>query len=953
LAEYLAGNTDGSNLNLAKAEMDNDGRLSSHDVYLLLNWLPEEADMTNTVPANGSRKVTVEIKVNDTKLNNYPSGAYIEGFTNIECVTVDGEGKDYGHVHSIPVLGFYGSWTDPSMFDNTSYIDTLYNEGKTPYTGNSDTNYVQLTYNGVSKKFSGNPYIVESEFPAGRLAVNSSTVFNTFKYNLLRAAGTVGFAVSKIDDYNGNVTSVMNSSIISSNTEGIWYYQQQSAWQNTSSKSKTVSVKLSDLALNEGDKFRIGIYAIPEYNAMKVNNDYSSASAGVLGSAKFNSLLLSNVLGKGALVGYDFAVDNTKPVISSATLSGKNITVNASDNMNLAYLAVMSLDGTTKYAEIAPGTSTYSITFDATTAINNAKGYVAVFAGDYAGNEDAVAIQVNSNTSGVDPYTVTSISLTPGSLDLYKGNEADLTVNVSPLTANNREVTWSSSKTSVATVDANGHVVAVGRGTATITATSKANTSIKATCSVNVTSVDKTLNGIVWDEEGGEYFSSFNSSSLPAWNKLHNDNKQMDLQTAFMNSTSDLYAGTLDSNMSTVLYKVNRSTYDLTEFGTNYVAAFDVARSKSGYFAYVFAKYAIIGNLNPETEDGETFSGFPYGLLDFNEKTGSEAYLCGIAIKSYGSNSSVYYLLDEDGKIWQTTLSSRTSLSFGTPSLVIDTGIPTSFMYQSLYYDGSYIFWSHYNGSETELIIIDPSTKKIYHAGDFGEGVWPVAGLYVNGSVAPAAVDDEIDTEEYNPDLTPIMTRDQLITDEVISRFNSEYEKMNSHKNNTESITEQLANEVVGSTESIKGYNFIRKETETTLSNDSNTSIVLSEDEETTNGVYFVEYDNTILNNPVVSFNPANEVKAFRIDESTGTIKIVYAAKNGIEANDEIAEIAFDEPIDSTVVTITTVERSSDLSVNESNEVDIIVEQTAPEFSGHSMVLSGQIGVDFGIKLPD
>ncbi|MBE6116384.1 MAG: hypothetical protein E7187_06110, partial [Erysipelotrichaceae bacterium] len=34
-------------------------------------------------------------------------------------------------------------------------------------------------------------------------------------------------------------------------------------------------------------------------------------------------------------------------------------------------------------------------------------------------------------------------------------------------------------------------------------------------------------------------------------------------------------------------------------------------------------------------------------------------------------------------------------------------------------------------------------------------------------------------------------------------------------------------------------------------------------------------------------------------------------------------------------------------------EVTVKEAETAPEFSGHSMVLSGQIGVDFGIKLPD
>ena len=71
----------------------------------------------------------------------------------------------------------------------------------------------------------------------------------------------------------------------------------------------------------------------------------------------------------------------------------------ASDNLNLVYVAVLSLDGETVYAEQAPGAPTASITLDATAAINNARGYVAVFAGDYAGNEAAVAVKVKDKCS--------------------------------------------------------------------------------------------------------------------------------------------------------------------------------------------------------------------------------------------------------------------------------------------------------------------------------------------------------------------------------------------------------------------------------------------------------------------------------------------------------------------------------------------------------------------------
>lgn len=1104
LAEYLAGEIDGTNLDLTVAEMDGDGKLTSSDVYLLLNWVPdEEADMVNKVPAHGRRTVTVELKVRDSKLNNYPSGAYIEGFTKVECITSDAEGKSFAHTHTIPLLGFYGSWTDPSMFDNTSYIDTLYGTEKTPYTGVTDTNYVTLTYNGVNTKFAGNPYMVEASFPTDKLAVNSKSVFNNFKYSLIRAAGTTGFAISKIDDYNGNIIDVLQSSVLGANVDGIWFSQSQNAWQNLKARTYQSAVKVSEFNLNEGEKFRIGYYAVPEYNAMCVNADYSSENAGSLSSTGFRNLLLSNKLGKGAFIGYDFMVDNTEPVITQAALNGNNITVNATDNINLAYVAVMSLDGQTKYAEKAPGSSSYSITFDAKEAINNANGYVAVFAADYAGNEAAVAIKVNNNTlqektvyvltdiltagndylivnrntagsgyalshtgssaavsnvtvnssdssirnpyihsqdvdssavwnvtsgwylknenyyvsrsnlnalsmststsratwtwdgtnnrltnnsryltySGssfslssssssvylyvktsveveAEPYVVSSVSITKDSVDLYKGNETDLTANVLPLTASDRSINWSSSNTSVATVDQNGHVKAVAAGKAVITAISNANAEVSASCTVNVTVIDKALNGIVWDEEGQVFFSGFNSNALPSWNKLHNNDQELQLHSAFMNTSSALYTGTLDSSFNTVLYSVNRTTYALTELGTNYVGAFDVARATTRYtdfYVFVFANYVIMGNLSPQTEDEGTFSGFPYGILDFNEKTGSDAYLCGIAAKSIGT-SSTYYILDEEGKIWQTTMSIGTSsISFGSPTLVVDTGISTSFLYQSLYYDGTYIYWTHYTGTDTELIIIEPSNRTVYHAGNFGDGVWPVAGLYVNGSAAPASAEDEIMKSE-KVSWKPLMTREQLMTEEVIVRLNSEFEKTGkpvleneyteilNESDNTETVeilsneeesTEkndiEVVNTITGSTNTVRSLNTetVHKLTRTNSNGGDTVSIVLSEKDRTTNGIIQVAYDLDKMSNPIVELSTAVTVKAYSINENDGTIKIVYATRNSLDPDEEIATITFNSPCEDNEVTVTTLERNTQISLDEEESISF-------EGEGHS-----------------
>jgi len=80
---------------------------------------------------------------------------------------------------------------------------------------------------------------------------------------------------------------------------------------------------------------------------------------------------------------------------------------------------------------------------------------------------------------------VTGVSLNKTSLTLTVGGSETLTKTVTPSDATNKGVTWSSSNTSVATVDNNGKVTAKATGTATITV--KTNDGNKtATCSVTV-----------------------------------------------------------------------------------------------------------------------------------------------------------------------------------------------------------------------------------------------------------------------------------------------------------------------------------------------------------------------------------------------------------------------------------------------------------------------------------
>jgi uncharacterized protein YjdB len=109
-------------------------------------------------------------------------------------------------------------------------------------------------------------------------------------------------------------------------------------------------------------------------------------------------------------------------------------------------------------------------------------GYVFIIARSTVNIELTARIQIN-----VAFPPLTGISLSQTSLNLNKGKMQALTVTYIPAGTEQTGVNWTSSNESVATVDYNGLVRAVGLGTAVITAISSQDSLLTATCTVTVT----------------------------------------------------------------------------------------------------------------------------------------------------------------------------------------------------------------------------------------------------------------------------------------------------------------------------------------------------------------------------------------------------------------------------------------------------------------------------------
>ena len=132
------------------------------------------------------------------------------------------------------------------------------------------------------------------------------------------------------------------------------------------------------------------------------------------------------------------------------------------------------------------------------------KGYKGTVAERYARNNDFNFVQLQ--------VVPTSVALNKTTLTLDIGKTSNLRATVYPSNASNKKCTWSSSNTSVATVDGNGKVTVKASGTATITV--KTSNGKTATCKVTVnlptpqiTSLANTTGGIKisWNKVSGAY----------------------------------------------------------------------------------------------------------------------------------------------------------------------------------------------------------------------------------------------------------------------------------------------------------------------------------------------------------------------------------------------------------------------------------------------------------------
>ena len=401
ILDYLVGNRKGDELDLTAADVDGNGDVTTYDAHLLLAGLQTAAF---TVPADGSVTVTVHAALTDAQkeyLNaNYPNGTYVEGYTYVEPVSsTEGETPDV--THSIPVLGFYGNWSDPSMYDKGTYAASLCGEQKPSYLGATKTNNLVVKYQGDNDGYYviGNPYAVEDSFPADKLAISGSSTLYQYKLSLIRNAAAIMAVVTN------EAGDVVYATPASEQAAGAYYYQNQSKWMGTAS-AFTMNKRVATLGVKENEKLTVSVVAVPEYYE----------TDGTITQEQLKELITSGKLGKGAFLSTTMTVDNTAPellTVNKDLLTG-NLTIEAKDNQYLAYVAVLNKSGTKVLAGTVPTQETageaVSTAIDLTGVEVGTKCTILV--ADYAGNEAAYTVEYG----GEEPdYTGRMFGFTNGS----------------------------------------------------------------------------------------------------------------------------------------------------------------------------------------------------------------------------------------------------------------------------------------------------------------------------------------------------------------------------------------------------------------------------------------------------------------------------------------------------------------------------------------------------------
>ncbi len=863
--------------NQENTDVDEDGDTDTHDVYALLALLDT---ICVDVPADGSVQVDVTIGLPaDVKavLNaNSPNGAYVEAYVYANAVANE-EGAVTAS-HSIPVLGFYGNWSDASMFDKGTRSQFKYGtETRMPYfyeQNNLNGNALTMNIAGDGEYYySGNLYGTDDAYLAERNALNNlnGNTLETLQYALIRNAGAGKITITD------TVTGTVYYELALGDNENNWVELVAGFLQSTNSNAYNHSNTMQQIGLGwagtdasgnplpEGTTVEVKITMAPEYYVSKD------------GSVDWNAL------GKGASMSTLMTIDNTAPVVVGdvnadiAKYDSGVLSMTVHDNRHIALAGLYALDGT-PITEVLPNQTTadtdYVLNLDAPLA----DGVYLLDLVDYACNESIYRVFVNCEVT----TTVESVTVSPANLEMVKGTTAQVSASVEPLTLSDRSVTWSSSNEAIATVDENGVVTAVSEGSCTITATSVLDSTVSGSCELSVISINYTLDGALQDVQGNPMTFTWNMETDALWSKVAGfDNSVGSLA---LSATGAYYMMDADSNT----YAINPATGELLAAGQPAAIPYwDMTASIFGTSTKEFV-HGVYGPYLFPVEDPFAPDAYGYNLTEWLSGVSGATYLIGIASGGYVNDATygdaeALWALDNAGCVWlfeyvpaEGTLLRKNCIPTTLPELPT-MGEGDYIQCSLVQADDGNLFYSYYNG-ETNVIYLlelysvsDQLVFKATEAGNVGQDVWPALLASATANVVANPAYNAIAAEDAGAEMLMQTAADKVQVTERISLGNADAPAGStnalSDAAKPESSGEMTPSELVVQVTAQNGVGEV----------------------DATNGKVTVGYDTKGLT--LVSVLSNAEIHSF-VDQN-GVVTIGYADLEAFAAGDSVATLIF------------------------------------------------------------
>ena len=359
--------------------------------------------------------------------------------------------------------------------------------------------------------------------------------------------------------------------------------------------------------------------------------------------------------------------------------------------------------------------------------------------GDYATVDNVyVGAPVTPNAINVEAVSVPA------------GRRATVAYTVLPAEAFNKNVTFSTANTAIATVNENGVVVGVAEGTTTVTVTSVADPTVSGSATVTVTEALPTVNlegYIAFDPEGTSGiwggFADYDPSVIENFGTMGST-----FGGAF--AGGNVYGFMYDSDTNdTRFYIMNADTHQVAYPGTS-------AGRVVVAMAYNHAEgemYAIAAN----DADGRS-------IYTVNLATGT---LTEVAALNAGAETIMTLAIDGSGNAYGLSYAATNAVLYsinltnGNCTAIGGTGHGLEYVQSTVWdHNTNQLFWAQYSKVENDkgqLFVIDPATGAATLCGTIGTGA-EVTVLYTKNNMPVAP----IEVPEYNVTFVDGLTNETI-----------------------------------------------------------------------------------------------------------------------------------------------------------------------------------------------